>query len=90
MDQMYVNTCAEYCVLKAVAEENDPYDDCCYVNGAAIDRNAEELLKTIHMERETGFSLSCAQHVEDTQLKQSVHPLLQKSDSPHVNPLLRL
>ncbi|KAK8825212.1 hypothetical protein WA556_006500, partial [Blastocystis sp. ATCC 50177/Nand II] len=78
--KMYVNTCVEYCVLKTVSEENDPYDDCCYVNGAAIHRNSKELLKTIDMDKEA----------EREEPKQPVHPLLQNRDSPHVNPLLRL
>lgn len=87
---MYVNTCAEYCVLKTVSEENDPYDDCCYVNGAAIHRNSKELLETIDMDKEAGIPCLYAQCIEREEPKQPVHPLLQNRDSPHVNPLLRL
>lgn len=87
---MYVNTCAEYCVLKTVSEENDPYDDCCYVNGAAIHRNSTELLKAIDMDKEAGIPHLFARCIENEKPKQPGHPLLQRCDSPHVNPLLRL
>ena len=54
---MYVNACAEYCVLQSVSEDHDPYDDCCYVNGATLHRNAEEILRTIGMDRDAGMFL---------------------------------
>ena len=70
---MYVNTCVEYCVLKTVSEENDPYDDCCYVNGAAIHRNSKELLKTIDMDKEAGIPCLYAQCIEREEPKQPVN-----------------
>lgn len=84
-----MNTSVEYCILKTVWDEHDPYDDCCYVNGIDIDRTSESILDCI---RNEGDSDSPPHSVESTTYsckRIKVNPLLKKPGSFYVNPLLK-
>ena len=84
-----MNTSVEYCILKTVWDENDPYDDCCYVNGIEVDRNSASILDCIRNGGDSDPPLHSVGSMTYSQKRIKMNPLLKKPGSFCVNPLLK-